>query len=68
MSITDIKKSIAQLAAAQDRARDAVRAAKIAATRAEVEQSHTAALIALLTDGKKAAQAPAAGKKTPKGR
>lgn len=67
MSTPDIKKSIAQLAAAQEAARDAVRAAKIAATRAEVEQSHTAALIALLSDSTKATQAPAGRKKNPKG-
>lgn len=65
MSSPDIKKSIALLAAAQEAARDAVRAAKIAAARAEVEQSHTAALIALLSDGSKASQAPSGRKKNP---
>lgn len=68
MTIPEIKKSIAQLAAAQEAARDAVRAAKIAATKAELEQVHTASLIAGLASLAKAARAPAGRKKPTKGR
>jgi hypothetical protein len=43
-----IRQTIGKLAAAQEAARDAIRTAKIAATKAELEQARTAALIAAL--------------------